>query len=267
MPGGPPGQDVPLPPEHPGRVAHRVRWLSGELPVGAPVPSAAELRLKWRGSRSPIRQALATLRAEGLIGGGRGKPPTVQRKETDQPFDSFVSFSRWARMLGLPPGQRTVEIARRIASPDVAQILEIPARESVVQLRRLRLLAGEPVMVERTTFALRWGSLLLSRDPDQGSIYDHLISQGLEVGVARHSIDAVQADDEDCAMLGVPRYAPLLREIRIAYTATGEVFEYSDGRYRPDRVTFTIDNAPQGRALFGRTWHAVRRPRPERSVS
>ena len=245
----------------------RARILAGDLPVGSPVPSEAELRLKWRGSRSPIRQALTTLRAEGLIGGGRGKPPTVQRKETDQPFDSFVSFSRWARMLGLPPGQRTVEIARRVAAPDVAAILEISEGESVVQLRRLRTLETEPVMVERTTFSLRWGSLLLSHDPDQGSIYEHLISNGLEVGVARHSIDAVQADDEDCALLGVPRYAPLLREIRIAYTAGGEVFEYSDDRYRPDRVTFTIDNGPQGRALFGRTWHATRRPRPERSVS
>jgi len=245
----------------------RSQILAGDLPIGAPVPSEAELRIRWHGSRSPVRQALTTLRAEGLIGGGRGRPATVQRTGTDQPFDSFVSFSRWAHMLGLPPGQRTVEIARRVPSPEVAAVMEIADAEPVVQLRRLRTLAGEPVMVERTTFSRTWGSLLLAHDPDDGSIYERLIGQGLEVGVARHSIDAVQADDADCALLGVARYAPLLREVRIACTAGGEVFEYSDDRYRPDRVTFTIDNAPQGRALFGRTWHAAGRPRPERPTT
>ena len=235
--------------------------------MGDAVPSEAELRLQWRGSRGPVRQALATLRSEGLIAGGRGKSPTVRRHEADQPFDSFVSFSRWARVLGLQPGQRTLEIARRVAPDEVADVLGIAEGGSVVQLLRQRLLAGEPVMVERTTFNLRWGSLLLSHDPDEGSIYDHLINNGLEVDVARHTIDAVQADDDDVTLLGVVRGAPLLREVRVAYTADGDAFEYSDDRYRPDRVTFTIDNTPDGRPMFGRTWHATRRPRPERSAS
>jgi GntR family transcriptional regulator len=244
----------------------RARILSGELPVGAAVPSEAELCLQWRGSRGPVRQALASLRAEGLISGGRGKPPTVQRRELAQPFDSFVSFSRWAHMLGLPPGQNTVEIARRRATEDIAVRLDIPIGEPVVQLLRQRTLAGEPVMVERTTFVRAWGSLLFEHDPDSGSIYEHLIGKGLQVGVARHTIDAVQADEHDRDLLGVAVGAPLLREVRIAYDSGGEAFEYSDDRYRPDRVTFTIDNAPEGRPLFGRTWHTATRPRPERSV-
>lgn len=263
------GQAVDVAPPLHERIAAdlRRRIVSGELPVGEAVPSEAELQLRWRGSRGPVRQALATLRHEGLIAGGRGKPPTVRRQEGDQPFDSFISFSRWAHMLGLPPGQRTIEIARRGAPADVADVLGIAEGDMVVQLRRQRLLAGEPVLVERTSFNLQWGSLLLAHDPDRGSIYEHLIAHGLDVGVARHTIDAVQADDDDVELLGVARHAPLLRETRVAYTTDGDVFEYSDDRYRPDRVTFTIDNNPHGRPLFGRTWHATRRPRPERSVS
>ena len=245
----------------------RARITSGALPVGAAVPSEAELCLQWQGSRGPVRQALAALRAEGLISGGRGKRPVVRRREMAQPFDSFVSFSRWAQMIGLPPGQHTVEIARRRATADIAHHLDIAVGEPVVQLLRQRLLGGEPVMVERTTFVRGWGSLLFEHDPDDGSIYEHLISQGLQVGVARHTVDAVGADADDTALLGVRAGEPLLREVRIAYTSQGEAFEYSDDRYRPDRVTFTIDNAPEGRPLFGRTWHAATRPRPERSVS
>lgn len=245
----------------------REQITAGELPVGTAVPSEAELCLRWGGSRGPVRQALLALRSEGLIAGGRGKPPVVQRQEMAQPFDSFVSFSRWAVMLGREPGQHTTEIARRAASQDVACHLDVEPGEQVVQLRRQRLIDGHPVMVERTTFARQWGDLLFGHDPDAGSIYEYFISQGLQVGVARHAIDAVQADEYDRELLDVELGAPLLREIRIAYTDQGEAFEYSDDRYRPDRVTFTIDNAPEGRPLFGRTWYATVRPKPERSAS
>jgi GntR family transcriptional regulator len=231
----------------------RARILSGELAVGASVPSEAELCLQWGGSRGPVRQALTTLRAEGLISGGRGRRPTVQRRQVAQPFDSFLSFSRWAQMIGLPPGQHTVEIARRPATADVAAHLEIEPGEPVVQLLRQRLLGGEAVMVERTTFVRSWGSLLFEHDPDAGSIYEHLIGQGLRVGEARHTIDAVAADNDDRDLLGVELGAPLLREVRVARTVDGDAFEFSDDRYRPDRVTFTIDNAPEGRPLIGRS--------------
>lgn len=240
----------------------RCRIISGELAVGDPLPSEAELQLRWQGSRGPVRQALAALRAEGLIAGGRGKPPTVQRAQVSQPFDSFLSFSRWVQMLGRTPGQRTVEMARRRASAEVAERLGIAAGEQVVQLVRLRLLDGDPVMVERTTFPLRYGATFFQHDPDEGSVYEHLISNGLQVGVARHVMDAVAAHDEDCDLLGVRPGAPLLRERRVARTADGEVFEYSDDRYRPDRITFTIDNAPVGRPLLGRLWSEESSPTP-----
>lgn len=124
--------------------------------------------------------------------------------------------------------------------------------EAVVQLRRQRLLGGEPVMVERTTFIRAWGSLLFAHDPDDGSIYEHLIGHGLQVGIARHSIDAVQADADDADLLGVPIGAPLLRELRIAYTIEGEPFEYSDDRYRPDRGSDRdLDGSQQARGQPG----------------
>lgn len=235
----------------------RDRITTGELPVGTPLPSEAQLQARWHGSRGPVRQALAALRTEGLIAGGRGRPPVVRRSQLGQPFDSFLSFSRWAQDLGRRPGQQTVEIARRLAAPDVAEVLEIAPRTPVVQLIRLRLLDGEPVMVERTSFTAAYGETLFEHDPDDGSIYAHLISRGLEVGAAHHVIDAVAADDTDAELLGIAAGAPLLRERRTARTSTGAPFECSDDRYRPDRVTFTIDNAPENRPTLDRSWNAA----------
>jgi GntR family transcriptional regulator len=232
----------------------RRRISVGELPVGEPVPSEARLCAQWHGSRAPVRQALATLRAEGLIGGGRGKPPLVRRRSLSQPFDTFLSFSRWARELGHVPGQRTVEIALRSASAEVAEALEIKKGQRVVQLLRLRLLDERPTMIERTTFVERYGRMLFDHDCDAGSIYGYLIGRGLDVGVARHVIDAVGADETDVRLLGVSPGAPLLRERRLARTADSAPFEYSEDRYRPDIVTFAIDNQPMAPPMLQRAY-------------
>ncbi len=238
------------------QVAAELRRLIavGELAVGEPVPSEAQLCQHWQSSRGPIRQALTTLRAEGLIGGGRGKPPVVRRRTVSQSFDTFVSFSRWADSIGRHPGQHTIEIALRPATAELADLLNLDEGEQLVQVLRLRLLDDEPTMLERTSFISRYGRLLLDHDLDSGSIYGHLVDQGLRIGVARHLIDAVGADDVASELLGIDAGTPLLRERRLAYTSDGNPFEYSEDCYRPDLVTFTIDNQPHGQPSLGRSW-------------
>src|SRR5262249_2090812 len=112
-----------------------------------------------------------------------------------------------------------------------------------VDVLRVRLLDGEPVMVERSTFVEPVGRLLFDFDPDCGSIYAYLTAEGVDLRSARHTFDAVPAGELDSEFLGIPFGAPLLRERRRATSADGTPLEYGDDRYRPDRVTFTIDNS------------------------
>lgn len=230
---------------------------TGDLAVGAPLPSEAQLCERWRTSRAPVRQALAALRSEGLVGGGPGRPPVVRRATLVQPFDTFLSFSRWAHLIGAEPGQRTLECALRPAPAQVADAMGLEPGDRVVQLLRLRSVDGVPAMVERSTFTAAVGRVLFDRDLDAGSVYSYLVADGLRVGPARHVIDAVGADEQDAELLSTPVGAPLLRERRTACTEDGTVFEHSDDRYRPDRVVFTIDNSPDGYPAPGRTWGAA----------
>lgn len=243
------------------QIAARVRRqiATGELPVGAPLPSESQLCAEWSASRGPVRQALATLRAEGLIGGGRGKPPVVRRQGLSQSFDTFVSFSRWVHGLGRTPGQRTLEIARRPAPADVADALDLDEGAPVVQLLRLRLIDDAPAMIERTTFTEPVGRLLFDYDCDSGSIYAYLSDQGVDLTAAHHLIDAVAADATDSELLGVPEGAPLLRERRRAGGADGEPVEFSDDRYLPGMVSFSIENSQQARPALVRSLHPEER--------
>ncbi|CRK56788.1 Transcriptional regulator, GntR family [Alloactinosynnema sp. L-07] len=68
----------------------------------------------------------------------------VRRRALNQPFETFLSFSKWVATLGHTPGQRTLEIARRPASLDVADVLALDEQAPVVQLLRLRSIEGRP---------------------------------------------------------------------------------------------------------------------------
>lgn len=221
----------------------RGRILRGEIPPGTTIPSEAQLCIAFDASRGTIRSALASLRREGLIGGGQGRPPVVRDTAVGQPFETLVSFSNWAREIDRVPGQRTIEIARRGASSSAAEALGVAEGTPVVDVLRLRLLDGHPAMLERSSFVEPVGRLLFDFDPDTGSIYEYLTGAGVDLHAARHTIDAVAADVTDADLLDLELGSPLLRERRRATSSDGTPMEYADDRYRPDRVSFTIDNS------------------------
>src|SRR5215475_14435673 len=164
------------------RVAHELRGRigRGELVPGTALPSEARLGAEFGASRGTIRSALAALRREGLIDGSQGRPPVVRDTPASQPFENLMSFTAWAEQLGRTPGQRTVEVARRAVSGAAAHELGLAPGTVGVDVLRVRLLDGEPVMVERATFAESAGRLLFDFDPDSGSIYAHLTANGID---------------------------------------------------------------------------------------
>ncbi|WP_027941369.1 GntR family transcriptional regulator [Amycolatopsis taiwanensis] len=230
----------------------RQRIRRGDLAIGQPVPSESQLCSEWSTSRGPVRQALAALRSEGLIAGGRGKPPTVRHDALGQPFDTLLSFSAWAHDLGRTPGQRTLELALRPATPEIAAQLGIEPGQRVVSVLRQRLLDGQPTLLERGSFIEPVGRLLFDFDCDSGSLWAYLQSRGIDFASASHVIDAVPADETDADTLDVTVGAPLLRQRRLARNSAGAAVEFSDDRYRPDLVSFTLNNTLDARTSLVR---------------
>lgn len=216
---------------------------SREFPVGSEMPSESSLVKQFDASRGTVRQALATLKQEGLIYTSRGRKPVVQAHSLAQSIDDFFSFSSWVHAAGHAPGQRTIELSRRRESTQPLVPLAYPVGEFLVHLTRLRLIDGEPTMIERTVFHDRVGQELMRFDTDSGSIYEHLITRGVPLDEGTHLIDAVAASALDAELLQVEPGSPMLRVRRNTVSATGEVLEYSEDRYRSDRASIRIRNS------------------------
>lgn len=228
----------------------RRRIRSGAIGIGDVLPSEAALCAEFSASRGPVRQALATLRDEGLISGGQGRRSLVVDSVPAQPFESFLSFTRRAELTGHAPGQRLQEIALRRPGAKVMAALQLEPEVHVVQLIRLRMLDGRPAMLERMTFVESVGRMLLDADLDAGSIYALLTEAGVDLQSARHTFDAVGADATDAELLQVSLGYPLLRERRLTMDSSGTPLEWSEDRYRSDVATVTVTNSRTSRTAM-----------------
>ncbi len=222
---------------------------AGRYPRGSQLPSEHQLAGRHSVARGTVRQALATLRSEGVIAVRRGARPVVLGPARTQSFAELQSFTSWARTLHEQPSGRVIELGSREATTDEARALGLADGDEVLGLLRLRLLGDRAAMVERTAFASRVAGLVTAADLETGSIYEHLARHGIEVAHARHAIDAIAAGTLDARLLEVPRRTPLLRDRRLGLDGDGAPLEWSDDRYRSDLVVFGVDNATTASSL------------------
>jgi GntR family transcriptional regulator len=220
----------------------RQQILAGCLRPGDALPSESALMRQFGVSRGTIRQARAALRADGTIGGSRGRRLSVRGTPLTQPLGELVSFTSWVRSLGKEPGGRVIAFTRESASDAAALALSLAPGDAVWRLERVRLADGEPLLIERTIFPEAIGTLLIDVDLNAYSVYEQLAARGVTVSAARHLIDAVTATPADAALLQIAPGTALLRVVRQASAADGRPVEWSDDRNRGDAVNFAVEN-------------------------
>ncbi|QLJ01446.1 GntR family transcriptional regulator [Streptomyces sp. NEAU-sy36] len=221
-----------------------------EYRVGSRLPSESELAAHYGVSRGTVRQAVAALTAEGLIGSRQGARRVVLASRRGQSFEELRSFARWARAMGREATGRVVSQGYRPAAREDAARLRLPLGTSVLHVLRVRGLDGEPVLLERTVYADWIAPAVEAIEPDCPSVTQRLHDDtGLVLAYGEHLIDAVACGARDAELLGVRRTSPLLRVRRVTTTREGRPVEWSDDRYRPDAVAFSVHNSIGNNAL------------------
>ncbi|MEV7089508.1 GntR family transcriptional regulator [Streptomyces sp. NPDC093085] len=224
--------------------ALRQSILSGAYPVGAHLPSESDLAARWSVSRGTVRQAVGLLASEGLIGSRQGARRVVLRQERRHSFAQLNSFAQWARAMGVEVSSTILSRTERPGTAEETARLGAEPGTPVVYVVRLRRIDGEPAMLERTAYA-RWvAPVVLALPVDCVSIMDSLAERaGVVAHYGDHLIDAVAAGSEDARVLQVRRGSPLLRQRHLTNTAAGRAIEWTDDRYLPGSVAFSVSNS------------------------
>ncbi len=148
--------------------------ISEGLRPGDRIPTEAELKERFGGSRPAIREALKLLEQDGVVDveHGRGRFLTAAGTlQVHRPITRFESITAMGDALGYRYENLVTSVFEAAPERAVGAALRLDPGETAIRLERLRLLDGEPVIyglawirrraVPRRLYEVDWGGSLL----------------------------------------------------------------------------------------------------------
>lgn len=205
-------------------------WKPGEL-----IPSEASLAARYGVSQGTVRKAVDELAAEGLVLRRQGRGTFVSTHHEER-----VKF-RFLRLVPdgddqqpQPMERRFLDCKRIRASQDLARMLHVKAGEGLTQIRRLLLLAGQPVVYEDIYLAgAAFRALTAERlDSYSGPLYALFESEyATRMVRAEERLRAVNAGEVEANALHVEPGQALLQVERLSFTYGDRPVEFRCGLY------------------------------------
>jgi GntR family transcriptional regulator len=221
--------------------ALRQRIVDGTYAPHSQMPSEHELCATFGVSRITVRQALGDLQKEGLIFRLHGKGTFVSKPKAVQNLTSLQGFAEAMASSGYEIINQVRAFRIVKADRHQAHRLDVAEGSELVEIRRVRLLNREPVSLECTWIPEPIGRRLASADLVTRDIFLILENDcGIPLGHADVTVDAILADAEIAAALGVEAGSPLLRIERLTHDAAGRPIDYEFLYFRGDAFQYRL---------------------------
>ena len=215
----------------------RADIAAGVYPARSRIPSEQVLCETYGVSRVTVRKALSELTQEGLLKRQQGKGTFVSGPRLFSNLKDVNSFHDACRLMGCQPGTRLIE-ARLVPAEDGDRERLGCREDQVVEIVRLRLADGQPVMLEANRFPLACAWLM--EEELSGSLYGLLEGHGLAARRGIHEISLTYATAAQAKLLQTEPGSALLQLDQVIYDQHDRPLHTSHQVIRGDRFTFRI---------------------------
>jgi GntR family transcriptional regulator len=220
----------------------RDRITSGRWPVGSALPPQRELADEFGVSLMTLRQAIQLLIDDGLVGTRHGSGTYVAARYA---YD-LGHLRSFASDLAAQGAQITT---RLLAAETVTPPEEVDARlggpGAVLRLRRLRLVGGQPLIVQTSCLPVPLAGSLDLADVRRRGLYPVLAARGLAVAQASETIVPTALGPQDARDLARPAGSPALLSHRISFTVTGVPVVDDHALLAGDAVAITANRSAE----------------------
>jgi len=217
------------------------RIASGQWPAGSLLPSQQQLAAQFGVSVMTLRQALQLLADEGLVQTRHGAGTYVAARYA---YDLGGLRSFAADLSAQDAGITTQILAAGTVTPPADVAARLGAPGEVLRLRRLRLAAGRPLIVQTSYLPAALTSVVGLEDLSLRGLYTILAGHGLAVARADETITPAALSTGDARDLARPRSSPALLSHRVSFTAT-DIPVIDDYALLPaDSVAITVNRSP-----------------------
>jgi GntR family transcriptional regulator len=238
------------------QLADRMRTAiaAGDVGPGEQLPSERVIMDESGSARGTVRQAIALLKAEGLveIEHGRGafvrRRPPVRRVASDRfarrhREGGKAAFEAEMTAEGRAPEVEVLEVGPQEADEEIASRLKL-GRDHKVLVRRRRYLADGQPMELATSFVpwkLARGTAMAETDTGPGGIYARLEEAGHELERFVEEVSGRMPSPEETRALRLSAGVPVITVVRTAFDTDGQAVEVCETVMAADRYVLSYD--------------------------
>lgn len=219
----------------------RTAIAGGDFPDGFPTEQA--LTDRYKVSRFTIREALRTLKDEGLISRRRGSGTTIEAAATrggalHQPLSNVAELQQYARDTRLDFAWQDSRPLPRV----IAEAIGYDERRLFDYWSGMRTNSdGSPLAATEVYVPKGLINGIGKISPGQGAICNQIEAvTGVKIASVRQDIQACAADARLAAALHIEPGAPVLRIIRSYLDKDGFTFEIAVSQHPGDRFAYGV---------------------------
>lgn len=203
-----------------------------QLQVGDKIPTEPEWMEEFHVSRATVRQAMQELENAGVIEKKHGVGTFVAEEKLSIQMQGFFSFSEEAKKVSNNYETKILKFRRTLNAPK--KVIDLFQSNEVIELERLRLIDGDPILLELTYIP---GNLVKGRLPKEfkfESLYDYFKSLGVKHLTGNEKLTPHNPTAYEASKLKIDKQAMLLQFTRVLYE--GNAIEYTTTILKPGKI-------------------------------
>jgi len=207
------------------------------------IPTEAELTKTYNVAIGTVRKAVETLVADGLLERLQGRGTFVRRPNFHASLFRFFRHQTEGAENTIPEG-RILKRTLGVPPQEVATALSLTKRAKAIKLDRLRLVDGQPVLLEEIWLPYPQFSALMNIElPDFGDLLYPLYEEKCRqtVASAHETLTVELAAPEVARQLAIPVEKPVIVIDRLALGYDRQALEWRRSRGPADRFRYQIE--------------------------
>lgn len=205
------------------------------------LPSENELTAAYNCSRNTVRRALRELIELGYVQAIQGKGVRVLYQPAAQSefrIGGIETFKEAAQRNHLQSKTRVLRFERCVCTAALARKTGFPKGEILWKIYRVRLLDGQPLILDKNFFRADLVPALTSEIAQQ-SIYEYLEDVlGIKIVTSKRRITVERVTEEDRQCLELGDYNCVAVITSQTFNDNGIQIEYTISRHHPERFSF-----------------------------
>jgi len=222
------------------RESLRAEITGGLLKRGEQLPSENELASKYNVSRMTIRESIEDLVDEGLLYRRHGVGTFVAYPHLQRDHTRLTSFFDKAENEGIRVQVTLLNLEVALATPKVAQALDIPMGSRIIRVKTLRCVEDIPITVHDAHIPHELFESIVNENLEAQHLWTLFEKCGYKVKRAVQRLEAREASKEIAHLLKIKEGMPVLFKERTVYADDGTPVEFTYCYNRGDMYSLTV---------------------------